>query len=367
MANKKEITKKTTKGATTSKKASSKRTNKKGKILIAKNIIIGISILVVILISILFLVFRDKDEVLITIDNIKYTETDFNMYAYLIKYEYFGIDGTNLSEDALNTQVSSDSELTVRDYLKERVISKIKVSSAILRIANENNITLNDEDLEEIKEEKEEFINNLGGKSEYKKMLKENNTNDDAYMEVAKVNKLYDIIYNSLYKEGKRNDLTDDEVEEFTKTYQSDYVKIKQIVLLKKDLDTNKYLDEIVLNQKEILANSLVEMAKSGTDFDELIEKYSEDSKEDKEEYYLKSSLVENLKNAINKLDVGDISGVISTDSAYHIVIKEKLDNKKLADYLESKREEKFVQDIADNLDKIAVVKSGYLEEITIK
>lgn len=353
-----------------SKKVEGKSTkNKKGKKKINLKLIFGL-IGVLIIISIIFISFilSNKDVVVITIDDIKYTETDFNMYAYLVKYDYFGISGTKLSEDTLNTQVSNDSEQTIAEYLKEKTISKIKVSAAILRIAKENNITLNDSDLNEIEKEKDKFIETLGGKKAFKEMLKDNKTNNDAYMEVAKVNKLYDLVYNSLYKEGKRNDLTEEEIFTYTKSYENDYVKIKQIIFLKKDLETDTYLSDTTLNQKEALAKSLVKKAKDSDNFDSLIMKYSEGyDKEVISEYYLKKELVENLRNAIDSLNVGGISDVVSTEYAYHIVIREKLDNAKLEDYLNSKREEKFIKNISDNLEKIVIINSDYLKEITIK
>ncbi|MBE6156900.1 MAG: hypothetical protein E7161_04045 [Firmicutes bacterium] len=376
MVEKEEVTKKKTtknnsKNTATKvgKKSIYKRNNKNGKKKIDKKIIfVIVSIFIVILSVILSFCLKTKEKVVMTIDNIKYTESDFNMYAYLIKYEYFGIDGTDLSEDILNTQVSNDSEQTLREYLKEKTISRIKVSAAILRIASENNITLTEKELNEIVTEKTEFINNLGGNSEYKKMLKKNHTTTESYLKIAKVEKLYEVILNSLYEEGKRNDLTTEELETLAESYKNEYVKIKQIILLKKDLETNKYLDETTLNQKEILAKELVKMAKEGTDFDNLIEKYSESYIDEVEsEYYLKSSLVEELRNAINLLNVGDISEVVSSDYAYHVVIREKLDNSKLEEYYDSKREEKLIEDISDNLEKIAIINSDYLDEITIK
>lgn len=326
-----------------------------------------IGIILIIAIIIISFSIKPEDKVVITIDKVEYTESDFNMYAYLIKYDYFGIDGTDLGEDVLNTQVSNDSEQTIGEYLKEKTISKIKVSAAILRLAEENNITLDEKDLEEIEADREVFIEKLGGKDEYKKLLKKNHTNTEAYIEVAKVDKLYSKIFDLLYKEGKRNDLTTDELDKLAKSYKKDYVKIKQIILLKRDLDTNKYLSDTVLNQKEILAKSLVKMAKDDANFDSLIEKYSESyTGKIESEYYLKSSLVDELKTVVNSLEVGDISGVVSSDYAYHIVIREKLDNAKLEDYYNSKREEKLVEDITDNLEKIAIINSDYLNEITI-
>ncbi len=361
------ITKKqSTKSST--KNTSKKKNNKKEKKLINKRLIITLlSVLIVVGVIITAIVLNSKEKVVITIDNIKYTESDFNMYAYLIKYDYFGIDGTKLSEDTLNTQVTNDSEETIGEYLKDKTISKIKVSAAILRIANENNITLTEEDLQKIAEEKEVFINNLGGNNEYKQMLKDNHTNDDAYIKAAKIDRLYSKIFDNLYADGKRNDLNEEELANYTISYQNDYVKIKQIILLKKDITTNKYLSDTIINQKEELANSLVSKANEDN-FDKLIKKYSESYNEKvSSEYYLKSSLVDNLLLAVNNLKVGEISGVISTDYAYHIVIREELDNEYLEEYLNSKREEKLTIEISDNLEKIAIISNDYLNEITIK
>lgn len=373
MANKAEITKKKTSTRITNvnaKKADAKsKKNKKRNKRIDIKLIFGlISIFIIAAVIITTIILNKKEEIVITIDNIKYTESDFNMYAYLVKYDYFGVDGTNLSEETLNTQVSNDSEQTIGEHLKEKTISKIKVSASILRIAKENNITLDNNDLEEIEEEKDKFIETLGGKEAFKKMLKDNQTTEEAYIEVAKIDKLYDIIYNSLYKEGKRNDLSEEEIDTYSKNYQTDYVKIKQVILLKKDLDTNTYLDETTLNQKEALAKDLAKQAKEVKNFDSLIIKYSEGYQDEVvSEYYLKSELVEELRNVINSLDIGGISGVVSTEYAYHIVIREELDDAKLEDYLNSKREEKFIENISDNLEKIAIINGDYLEEITVK
>lgn len=363
---KKKVTKKQGTSNSTKKPKGTSKKNNKGKV--NKKIIFAIiSILIIIGIIITTIIFSKRDEVIITIDNIEYTESDFNMYAYLIKYDYFGIDGTKLSENTLKTQVTNDSDETIGEYLKDKTVSKIKISAAILRIAEENNITLTEEDLKEIAEEKEVFIENLGGMDEYKQMLKDNYTNDIAYIKAAKIDKLYTKIFNALYSEGKRNDLTSDELNTYTLSYQNDYVKIKQIILLKKDLDTNKYLSDTVLNQKEELANNLVIKA-TPDNFSELIKKYSESyDGEVKSEYYLKDNLLNELYEGISLLDTLEISNVISTDYAYHIVIREELDLEYLEEYLNSKREEKLIQDITDNLEKIAIINSDYLKEITVK
>lgn len=360
----KKITKK--QSSTNTRKKTMKKKNSKGKV--NKKIIFALlSILIIIGIIVTTFVLSNKEKLVITIDGNKYMESDFNMYAYLVKYDYFGIDGTKLTDDTLHTQVTNDSEETIGEYLKEKTISKIKISAAILRIANENNITLTENDLKEIAEEKEVFIKNLGGNDEYKKMLKDNYTTDEAYMRASKIDKLYNKIFDKLYSENKIYDLTIEELNTYTLSYQLEYVKIKQIILLKKDTETSKYLSNIVINQKEELANTLIKKV-TLSNFDELIKKYSESYEgEVNSEYYLKSNLVDELNTAINSIKVGEISGVISTSNAFHIVVREELDDKYLEEYLNSKREEKLIKNITDNLEKIAIINSDYLKEITVK
>ena len=346
-----------------------KSSKSKSKINLNKKILISVICVCFIALAIIFcLTTTNKEKVVITIDNIEYIESDFNMYAYLIKYDYFGIDGTDLSESTLNTQVSGESDLTIGQYIKEQTISKIKISAAILRIATQNKITLSESDLEEIESEKQIFIEKLGGDKEFKQLLKDNKTNENAYDEVAKVNKLYSKIFDKLYAEGKRLDLTDDELSKYQSSYEYDYVKIKQIILLKKNMDTNEYLDDKTLNQKKLLAQGIIDKAKQGYKFDDLIDTYSEGTYDgSKSEYYLKSELIDELKEAINSLEVGNISDVVSTDYAYHIILKENLDSYMLDEYLDSKREEKLIEDIAEALDSLAIINSSYLDEIQVR
>lgn len=370
MGKNKEITTKKNKSTKkVSKKGNSKSTkNKKGNKKFIIKLIFGLLSVLIITFGIITFYVSRKEEIIITIDNIEYSESDFNMYAYLVKYDYFGIDGTDLDESTLNIQVSNDSEKTVGEYLKEQTISKIKVSASILRIAKENNITLNNNDLKEIEDGLQKFIKNLGGETKFRELLKKNDTNEKSYIEVAKINKLYDKIYEFLYDEGKRNDLNYEELTNYTKLYNDEYVKIKQIVLLKKDLDKNTYLSEAVINQKEKLAEDLVKQLKDAKNIDDFIIKYSEGYEDSvKSEYYLKTELVEELKKAINSLKVGEISNVVSSEAAYHIIIREELDEAKLEDFLDSKREEKFIKNISDNLKKIVIINGDYLEKITVK
>ena len=90
---------------------------------------------------------------------------------------------------------------------------------------------------------------------------------------MSETDKLYKRIIKKLYSENKRNDLTEEEKNNANETYKDNYIKLKQIILTTVDLNTGKSLNDTTINQKEKLANGIVEEAKNGTNFDDLIKK----------------------------------------------------------------------------------------------
>lgn len=340
---------------------------------IKENKFISIAILtaVVVSLSLLFVIMPivSKNKVVITIDGSDYTSSDFMIYLYSVKYNYFGEDNTDLPEATLNTQVNSTSDMTIREYLKEKTVEEIKIAASVNRIAKENNITLTDEALKELEEEKEEYINNLGGESAFKKFLKKNNTTEESYDKMAKTDKLYKLIYDALYSEGKVNDLTDEEKEEARSEYYANYKKIKQIVLATVDSTTKESLSETTINQKEALAKAILEEAQSGVNFDDLIKKYSEDAvaKEPPYDmYYQNGDLLEEIEGMVNNLNTGDI-GEVKTKYAIHIIQRQELDDAKLSVVYEKKREEKLLKNVSESLEKISIIYQNAFEKLKIK
>ena len=292
------------------------------------------------------------------------------IYIYSAKYNYYKDKVNEITSDDLSVMYDDESKMTVRDYLKEVAISDIKTASAIKNIANQNNIDLTDEDKKELDKEKESFIKSLGGKKEYKKFLKENGTTDKSYDKMSETDKLYKRIIKKLYSENKRNDLTEEEKNNANETYKDNYIKLKQIILTTVDLNTGKSLNDTTINQKEKLANGIVEEAKNGTNFDDLIKKYSEaydENQTDFELYYKKGELLSELESEVLKLSPGEVSKPIKTKYAYHIVLRLELDDKKLNDYYDDLREEKCANDIKESINDLKIIYHGAYEKIKIK
>ena len=288
----------------------------------------------------------------VTIDDTKFTKADLNMQLYNLKYSYFGKESYEITDATLDEQITS-LNMTVGEYLKQQAVEELKILTAVERIAEDNNISLSDEDYKDLDENKEEVISNVGGKSEFKKLLRKNNITEAAYDKFYYINKLYDKVFEELYGSGKKNDLTNEEKESAKEEYFEKYLKIQQIVLAKIDVSTGSDLSDTIINKKETLANSILTEARNGADFEDLIIKYSEEAQEkgNNTYYYAKGDLLENIESVVVGLGTGSISDVIETDYAFHIVKRLELDDSKLENYYDIVRNNKLVDDIQDMIE----------------
>lgn len=339
-----------------------------------KKRIIYLSALIIAIILCIFLVgklIKAKDTKLLLIDGEAITKSVFNIYAYAAKYNYFGTDLSKISKDDLNVVYDETTNATVKDYLKSVALNDIKTTYAIKSLANKYDVKLADEDYAKIKKDKEDFISNLGGKNSFKKFLKENGTTETAYDDMAYSDALYQKILDAKYSKGKINDLTPQEYETAKNEYPYQYYKIKQIILTTIDLNTGKSLSNIAINQKETLANYVANLAnKKGQDFDELIAKYSEDADNKQppyDLYYKKGTLLKELEETLQTLSTGMVSAPVKTKYAFHIILKEKIDDAKLDEYYESLREKKYIKDLKDVIDNQKIVYYKAYENIEVE
>lgn len=325
--------------------------------------IVGIIAIFLVLISLLLIPNIIKkyslEDVVITINQDKYTKSDFMIYFYSVKYDYFGKEADKVSDDNMKIIVDEENDTTLGEYLKEKTLSEIKTASAIREYSEKNNIELDDKDLKELKKEKEKYIKSIGGIKNFNSLLKNNNTKEKSYDKMAETDKLYNKIIKKLYSEGKRKDLTLEELEKAKENYGNEYFKIEQVILTTVDTKTKKSLSDTTINQKNTLANTIHDLSVSGTDFDSLVSKYSE-AAVDKEppyyEYYKKGELITELEEAIVKLGNNEISEVIQTKYAIHIIKKLELDDSKFNEYLDELREQKALKDLKDTLDTLKVI-----------
>lgn len=309
-------------------------------------IIFGIFLIIILIIIFTLLFLKlSLNFTALTINDDKYSKADMNMSLYNLKYNYFGKDASEIPDATLEEQLSSVN-MTVSEYLKSEAVNELKYRSVIKKIANDNNITLTEEEKKEINSNIKSVINSFGSHGKFKKFLSKNKITEKAYKSYLESDKLYDKVFEELYASGKKNYLTDEEIKKETSNYYKEYYKANQIVLGIVDTNTLESLTDTVINQKKTLIETILKEAKSGVDFEELVKKYSEEASSDNNLYFTKDDVLEEVYNAVDSLKEDEISDIIKTKYAYSIIKRLKLDDKKLDEYLEKKAKIKFNNDI---------------------
>lgn len=304
-----------------------------------------ILIIIIIIIFTLLLIKLSFNFTVLTINEDKYSKADMNMILYNLKYDYYGKDASDITNATLDEYIESVN-MSASEYLKQEATKELKYRSAIKQIAKDNNIVLSKEDESSVDEDITKIIESFGSHGKFKNFLRKNGITKKAYRNYLESNKLYEVVFNNLYTKGKENYLTTEQITEETKNYYNTYYKIEQIVLALVDPNTLEDLTDTVKNQKEILIKAIEKEVAKGTNFNELVKKYSEEAKEDNELYFTKGEVLDEIYEAVDKLKVNRTSSIIKTKYAYSIVKRLELDDKKLDEFLEKKAKEKFNNDI---------------------
>ncbi len=322
--------------------------------------ILTILVLFIIIVCIILLTRKiSGQKEVISVNGISYTKDDYMMYLRLAKTSLFGENTTRLPKATLNTIIDVENNINAETYLRNKTEENLKIAGSIKKIAKDNQISLDAQAYDELKEDKAKFIEKLGGKIAFYKFLWDNRTSEEAYDKIAEIDKLYKLVYDSLYAEGKSKDLTDKEKTTVKNNYELEYKKARQIFLLTVDTETKKELSPTITEQKKFLAESLRAELNENSDFDEYIKKYSDDAtgKEPPYDMYFKSGqLLKVLEETVDDLKENEISNVIKSEYGFHIIRRDPLDNEYLEKMYEDQRENNFLTDISDDIKNSKII-----------
>ena len=200
------------------------------------------------------------------------------------------------------------------EELKAAVIETISHNRAIAMLAKKHGVSLGKKDKQNINAELEGFKSD---KSSWAAIKKENYMTDYSYVYVQRFTYLWSKAYEHI------TDIENDIIKSDDQTVLDDVPKnfrcIRYVFI--EYSENNK-------EEKKALAQSVYDRASSGEDFKSLIENYGEDPTMDRliDEgyYYTVTSITEEVENAVNDLDIGEISPV--TETAFGFFVVERLD-----------------------------------------
>lgn len=136
--------------------------------------------------------------------------------------------------------------------------------------------------------------------------------NDSVYRFLVRNDIIADELIEAMKKKGELP-TTDEEFEEILSG--ADFIRVKQILVPRDNGSTDE--------ENRTYAESLLEKAKSGEDFDELVQKYGKDLYlfNNKDGYYVsRGNYYEEFENAAFALEIDEISDVVETEAGYSII-----------------------------------------------
>lgn len=291
----------------------------------------------------------DSDTVVMSINGNDITLTEYRYYFLNIKSSYdYGDNsywnGESYESDdgeVISAEQSADEKLAA---LKEQVLTYLKNNYTVESFAASNNVSLSDDEIEKAKKQYSDDI------EEYKAA---NSLSDDDWKDyldsIYCTEELYQksVVRQNLEYKTIRTLYEDD----FKENVLSNYVMAKHILFSttspqyeEKEIPEDATDEEIesitaeneklkeeaaekLKKEKLAIAEEVLQKAKNGDDFDELIAEYNEDPGETQNDdgkydgyLFTTGEMVEEFEDAAFALGIDEISDVIETDYGYHII-----------------------------------------------
>jgi len=196
------------------------------------------------------------------------------------------------------------------ESLVQRIADQTAANKMFIAAAKEKDITVDEPNIES---EMEKIAERYGGKENFEAALDKNNIPRDQFREDVKSS----LIVKSYISDYYYNNVSVPE-EAIQKWYNNTYATVRHILLMTQN-KSEEEKEKIHTKMEQILKE-----ARSGKDFAELAEKYSEDpgSKDTGGLYeqFPRGQMVKPFEEAAFNVPIGSISDIVTTQYGYHII-----------------------------------------------
>lgn len=253
------------------------------------------------------------DTELFTINGIPVTA---RFYAYWLAYDISYLESYYGTLDFTSNE-------SLAGYLKEDALDAAAQYTLVAAKAKELGYELTEEQINELDSSMAMAQIMMGGEEAFNDELRKIGLDYDSF---------YSINANSYYYNNLQDGLfagrpTEDEVTSYIED--NDILYAKHILLFTIDPDTNEALDAAAIAQQKATAEDLLKQLQESddllTDFDTLMNEYSEDSGL---AYYpdgytfTAGEMVEEFESATRALEYGQLSGIVESPYGYHIILR---------------------------------------------
>ncbi len=237
------------------------------------------------------------DEIVITVGNRKVTKSEYNYY--LTRYR--------------NTFDMEEAKQQALDYCENH--------NLLIELGEKMKIKFDSDTKKEIKDTKNQIIENNEQINGYEEFLKENDITDEFIDDLISVSYYSD----ALKEQMEPKEYTDEEKREF---FKNNYRRAKHILLTTTDAETGDELPEEEVAAIKERAEELLQRARNGEDFDALVAEYSEDpgSQSNPDGYvFTDNEMVSEFQDGVDSINPGEFT-LVKTVYGYHVIQRLSLD-----------------------------------------
>ncbi|MGN1004252.1 MAG: peptidylprolyl isomerase [Oscillospiraceae bacterium] len=219
--------------------------------------------------------------------------------------------------------MTMDSDATLADYLKEVSLNAAVQYNLIAAKAQELGYDLTQEQRDELDGNMALTMMMMGGEETFQDELRKAGFDYDTFYAINAASYYYAQLRDGLYGDRPTAEEMDTYIEE------NDILYAKHILLMTVDPTTREPLDEATIAEKKATAEDLLAQLQASsdmlTDFDALMNEYSEDSGlvSYPDGYtFTAGDMVSEFENATRELEFGQISGLVESTYGYHIILR---------------------------------------------
>ncbi|MCI9242316.1 MAG: hypothetical protein HFF43_02910 [Lawsonibacter sp.] len=221
---------------------------------------------------------------------------------------------------------------TLASQMKEQALNTAVFYRSLYQMASQEGLAPDSSVASDVNDEYASMVVQMGKEELVDHMLWMQLTTLDQLIYLNQCSDLYAQLQELYYGEDSGSYPTDADVNAYLD--EGGYFRVKHILLMTIDQETNEPLPEEEVAQKKADADGLLAQLRAAEDpialFDQLMKEHSEDggleSNPDGYIFDADDSLVGGFREATLALSVGEISDVVETDYGYHIMLRLPLD-----------------------------------------
>lgn len=217
--------------------------------------------------------------------------------------------------DGGNSAMWDNNEMS--DYVEQQVVSYLKEYAAAEVMADNLSVTVSDDDKKALDNYIAQVIAeiNKDENTSYAAELEAANMTDAMFRDLQDNSLIQSQIYVSKYQ----GTATDEQILDYV---HQNYVRVKHILIKTVDLD-----DEQKAEARK-RADNVLERAKNGENFEDLVKEFSEDGMDPDTGYYFTTGqMVQEFEDKSFDLAEGEISDIVESKYGYHIIKKYAMDD----------------------------------------